>query len=318
MSSGGSIGIAAPQLNTTTTAAATPAAPIATPARTATPVMSTSAAPGIQALLQAKADNAARATQQNNAINDPSLSNRLTNMYGLNPSQGEKELVSGAKFGEAVIGPEGLGRLGTDPEMQGVLERLKSLSQGMSAPEEQARREQALREINTGSLSQQRALQAQLARAGVKGAAAGAQNTQVVNANIAARGNLEQQLMAQKSDMERRGLTDYSNVLGSTKTFDLSQAAKEKDIILQSALGERQLGEVNRQGLTQAQLAAQAAAEAAKAPPKTDIVKTVGNVAGKGLSTFNDAKNLLVNNTVKKLVPKGPSLKVGGASIKLW
>lgn len=197
-----------------------------------------------QAEEKAKQD-AAKEEARQKSIAAGGVSGNLIGLYGAAPTERQQDLISGSQFGEAVLG-KGLGRLGEDADIQGTLARLKSLSQGMSAPEEQARREQALAQINTGSQSQQRALQAQLARSGVKGAAAGAQNTQVVNANIAARGNLEQNLMAQKSDMERRGLQDYSNALSNVKTFDLKQAAKEKDIVLQAGLGQAAAGEAEK------------------------------------------------------------------------
>lgn len=194
----------------------------------------------------------------------------------------EKDIIGGAQFGEALLGDEGLGRLGTDPTMSGIGERFAELSKGYSSEEMLARKEKGLETIGAQNMAQQRALQAQLARAGVKGSAAGAQVRDVAVAGLQQKANLERDLLIQGREAERAGLQDYAEFSGEVKKFDLGQAAKEKDIILQSGMGYAQLGSAERTAKAQSEAAERAAASKAAAacfPENTLIELEDGQVA---------------------------------------
>ena len=93
----------------------------------------------------------------------------------------QKDIISGAQFGESVIG-EGLGRLGTDEDVKGTLDRMKGISEkGMSGAEFVAQREKAFQGISQSTQTASRSLMAQQARSGARGGTAGSQlgNVQV-------------------------------------------------------------------------------------------------------------------------------------------
>jgi len=177
----------------------------------------------------------------------------------------ERELVKGSQFGEAVLGPEGLGRLGTDSTIQGIESRLSDLSKGFSAEELVARKEQMFSGINQATSSQSRALQSALARAGVKGGAAGAQLRDVAIGGIQSKANVERDLFIGDRDARTQGLKDFAQFTGEIKGFDLGQIAKEKDIVLQSGLGFASMGSAERSAALQAAAAERAAAASAAA-----------------------------------------------------
>ena len=77
----------------------------------------------------------------------------------------QKDLVSGAQFGEAVLG-DGLGRLGQDQGIQSMLAQQAELAQGFSSQEMLARREKAKEGLAGQAQSQSRALMARLGAAG--------------------------------------------------------------------------------------------------------------------------------------------------------
>ena len=63
--------------------------------------------------------------------------------------------------------------------------------------------------------------------------------------------------------IKREGLKDFSQRLGETKTSDLGQAAKEKDIIMQAGLGFAQMGSAERTSEMQTKHSAAASVAAA-------------------------------------------------------
>lgn len=154
----------------------------------------------------------------------------------------EQQMYKGAKFAEGLLGEEGLGRLGTDTEVQDTLQRFKDISeQGLSRQEVEQERAAAFEGIDRSTQTSQRALQAALARAGVKGATAGQQLLQGELGGLQAKAGVERDLFLKSEQLKRTGLADYSQRLGDVKTFDLSQAASEKDIALQTGLAFAQM-----------------------------------------------------------------------------
>lgn len=176
----------------------------------------------------------------------------------------ERELIKGSQFGSAILG-EGLTRLGADEQVKEVLGRFKDQSQGYNAQELQAQRELMNQEINRGGQTQMRALQAQLARSGVKGGVAGGQLRDVALGTLQQKANVEKQLFVENAAARERGLQSYASALGETKMFDIGQEQAEKNIILQSGMGFAQMGSAERIGKMQAEAAKQAAAAQAAA-----------------------------------------------------
>jgi hypothetical protein len=161
--------------------------------------------------------------------------------------QRTEDTLEGAKFGAAVLGEDGLGRLGDDAKVQETLGRFEDISkQGLSRQEMAAERAQATRSIDSSTQTSSRALQAQLARSGVKGAVAGQQMMQQQFQGMQQKADLSQNLFLKSEQIKREGLKDFSSRLGEVKTFDLGQSAKEKDIIMQAGLGFAQMGSAKR------------------------------------------------------------------------
>jgi hypothetical protein len=212
------------------------------------------------------------------------VSGRIRKQMGMDTRAGRgKDIVEGAQFGEAVLGKEGLGILGDASQFQtqddGTMAAMKAqaaeLAKGFSSEEMLARKEKGIEEIQGSAAAQSRAMQAQLARSGVKGMAAGQQLGNIAMAGIEARGNLERDLMIANREAQMQGLQQLSGIHGQdiaaqqfnvgqalgVKKFDLSQAAKEKDIALQAGLGFAQMGSTERA----AELNRQAQVKAARA-----------------------------------------------------
>lgn len=190
----------------------------------------------------------------------PSLVSKKLQEQFKSPTQVQKDVISGAQFGEAVVG-EGLGRLGTDPTLGGIRERLAERTKGFTGAEETARREQALERMSGQSEAQRRALQASLARSGVKGGAAGQALLQQAAQAGQQRAGFERDFLIQQRAAEGQALQEQLAAETGIQQFDLSQAAKEKNIALQTGLGFAGIGAQERG----AKLAADAAGRAAGA-----------------------------------------------------
>lgn len=178
----------------------------------------------------------------------------------------DEDMARGKEKGQEILGPEGLGRLGSDVEVQEILSKYKDVSeQGLGRQEVAAQRAESLRAIQGQGQTAVRGLQASLARAGVKGAVAG---QQIMQRNIETSrqvADVEQNLFLKSEDIRRQGLADYSQKVGDVKTYDLGQAAAEKDILMQSSFGYAQLGSAERSAEIQAKYAKEASIAAAAA-----------------------------------------------------
>ena len=172
----------------------------------------------------------------------------------------QRDIIAGSQFGEAVLG-EGLGRLAGQEGIQDVLAQQKELAKGMGSKEMIARREQAGAQIDASTQQSSRALQAALARAGVKGGAAGAKLRDVAIGGIAQKAKAEQDLLIQDRAMREKSLGNLAATQQGIAQFDIAQAAKEKNIALQAGLGFAGLGAAER-GATEAAAATRAASQA--------------------------------------------------------
>jgi hypothetical protein len=238
-----------------------------------------------------------------------------------------KDISAGAAFGEAVVGEGGLGRLGTDPAMQQIEQRYKDLSQGFSAEELAARRESMTQRIDQGTQTQQRALQAALARAGVKGGAAGAKLRDVQLGGLAQKAGVERDLLIADRAARMEGLGEYASQVAGTRQFDLAQAAKEKNIALQSGLGFAQLGSGERAAL----LANEAAMAKLQNQPggggggglfdsaksfakKTNVLYQSGKAIKKIFCHHEDTEVLMADGSYKKIkdIELGDMTELGG------
>lgn len=201
-----------------------------------------------------------------------------------------QDIQAGREFGKEILGAEGLGRLGTDKKIQETMSRFEDLSRGMSAQEIAARKSEAFQGIDVQQQTQSRALQAALARSGVKGGAAGAQQREMALGGLRAKAGVERDLLT--SDYARRvaGLKDFANISGQVKQFDLAQAAAEKNLEMGSGLGFAQLGSAERQ----AAMAANAMRASAGQPESRGIGSSilggakgsvVGNILGGGVGS---------------------------------
>ena len=169
------------------------------------------------------------------------------------------DIDEGMNYGKKILG-DGLGRMQGDAEVDEIGSRLKDLSQGFSSEELTARREQSLSRVQDSGQASQRALQAALARAGVKGGAAGAKLTDLAMEGVQQRGNIERDLFIADADRRSSGLNNYAKFTTGVREFDLGQLAKEKNIVSQSGLAFGQLGSAERSANKQADSAAAAAA----------------------------------------------------------
>jgi len=176
-----------------------------------------------------------------------------------------RDIIAGSQFGETVLGEEGLGRAGEDKYVQQAMSGLSEQAKGFSGAESLARREQAVGNLNQVNQAQQRSLQAQLARAGVRGGQAGAQVRDTAIAGLQQRSNLERDLFLKGEEAARSGTQALATSAGHLAEFDLGQAAKEKNIVLQSGLGFAQLGAAERGAKLQADASKAAAASQAAA-----------------------------------------------------
>jgi hypothetical protein len=190
----------------------------------------------------------------------------------------KKDITAGREFGKEVLGPEGLGRLGTDEKVQETLSRFEDLSKGIGAEEMAGRKSEALQGIDQQSQTQARSLQAALARSGVKGGAAAGQQRELALGSIRAKAGVERDLLTDDFERRRGGLKDFANAAGQVKQFDLSQAAAEKNIELSSGLGFAQIAAAERGAklAADAQRASAAASSGGCFSPLTMVVMKDG------------------------------------------
>lgn len=218
------------------------------------------------------------------------LKNRIANPEGEIKDKVEQDLLKGAKFGESILGEEGLGRLSEDVDVQEALQRYKDISEkGLDRAEVEAEKSQMFKEIQGSTETARRQLQAQLARMGVRGNIAGAQTRDVLMKGLSQQADVSRDLFLKSEGIKRQGLQDYSSRLGDMKTFDLAQEAAEKNIVLQAGLGIAQTGSAERAAkyaAEQQRLAAQARASAGgcflkqtKLKLKNGEEKTINNIA---------------------------------------
>ena len=170
------------------------------------------------------------------------------------------DIEAGKDLGEDLLG-DGLGRIQDDSDVNLAKDTLRSRSEeGLSTTEVNAMRDQGLGAIQGAEQTQSRALSASLARSGVRGGAAGQAQVELAAQGLQNRRQLETDLILSDEQVKREAESSFANFSTQLAEFDLSQAAKEKNIVLQSALATAQLGSAER-GAILNQIAQENAAE---------------------------------------------------------
>ena len=187
-----------------------------------------------------------------------------------------------------ILGEDGLGRLGTDKEVQETLAMKKGnigKQEAMTSRFEKIADEgmsSAAREAQRTKMAQQMAQAEQMAGlkmggqlGGAQGASAAAQRRSMMAQGMMGRANIERDIFLQNEQAKMQGLqgmqsslaaersaTDsYSSSLGEVKTFDIGQAAAEKELRGSMGMQYEQMASAERA----AQMAADAQIKAARA-----------------------------------------------------
>lgn len=186
------------------------------------------------------------------------------------------DFQAGSKIGKDLIQPGSLGRLGELSDIKTALSGARELAGGLSAPEMQAQRDVASQNINTSTEQARRRLAAAQARAGVRGATAGAQQAGIIGQGIQAQQGLERDLLLRNREAKSQGIQQLSQLATGVGQFDLSQAAREKFAPISTGLAFSQLGATQRGTLA----AAQASTNAANAQIQANKPGLLGSLLG--------------------------------------
>lgn len=173
-----------------------------------------------------------------------------------------KDFEAGKELGQDILG-DGLGRIKDDSGVQDVRAMLKDQASGTDSKVQQIKREEGLSQLQGQQQSASRSLGASLARSGVKGGVAGQANVELAAQALDARRGLERDLYVADQQAKQAGTLNLANFETKTTEFDLSQAAAEKNIMLQSQLASAQLGSNERSAVLQG-ISAEKIAEAGK------------------------------------------------------
>ena len=171
----------------------------------------------------------------------------------------ETDFKEGLKFGKEQIGEGSLGRLGGDPDIEAALQIRRQALGGLTGAEQQAQRDVATQRIQAQTQGARRQLAASQARSGVRGATAGAQQSEILGQGIDATRQFEQNLFLQNRQAQQSAAGQLLGDVTDVRQFDLGQAAREKLAQLQTGLGFQQLGVTERAGVTAANASVAAA-----------------------------------------------------------
>jgi hypothetical protein len=154
-----------------------------------------------------------------------------------------------------ILGPSGLERMGDDRDVQEVLRRKKKIAdEGIGTAEREQMRARMAQQM--GQAQQMAGFQLGGALGGAKGAGVAAQQRSLAAQGLAARAGIESNIFLAQESAKRQGLESYASSLGEVKTFDIGQAAKERDIMFQSIMGYEQMESAEKAAQMQADAAA--------------------------------------------------------------
>lgn len=169
----------------------------------------------------------------------------------------KQDLEKGKQFASDLLGTEGLGRIKDTSEYQESLSLLRSTMP--SSQESLARREQATRGLQGAEATSNRQLLASLSAAGVRGGAAAGALGSLASGNVERRRAMEQDLYLTDTNLRNQAIQNITGYQTSAAQFDISQAAAEKNLFLQTQLGFAQMGQNERSAIEQSQTALEAA-----------------------------------------------------------
>lgn len=173
------------------------------------------------------------------------------------------DIQQGSQLASSILGPEGLGRMGDDPQMQAILAQRRKMATGLTGQEMQGARDIATQGISGANQTQMRALRAAQASSGVRGATATGQQGQVLAQGAQQKADFERDLMLRNRAAQMAGLGALENTAGGMRKFDLGQAAAEKQMKATGILGMMGMSSAERIAAQQAE-SARATAEASK------------------------------------------------------
>jgi hypothetical protein len=187
----------------------------------------------------------------------------------------DESVQKGKDFAKEVIGT-GLGRLGTDKDVTGVLSqyasqaanlqnrakqsadirqvtdpaaqmgdieaRLRSVAdQGLSSQESQMMREKAFEDANRSTQTASRRMQALLGSSGVKGATAGRQLLDIEAAGAQNKTNLSRDIFLQSEQVRRQGINDLAQfgISRGNLSNQSAQIGVNRDIAMENAANAR-------------------------------------------------------------------------------
>lgn len=169
------------------------------------------------------------------------------------------DIGTGRNFAKSVIPTGSLGRLGESADVKGSLDVLRSQLGGFTAPEMQAQRDIVGQGINRNTQMRSRALASAQARAGVRGATAAQQQSNVLAEGQQMGANMERDLALRNRAEQTSAAQNLLKASSGVSQFDMSQAARERFAELSTGLGFAQIGSAERSGVTAGNAAVQAA-----------------------------------------------------------
>ena len=207
------------------------------------------------------------------------------------------DIEAGKKVGKDFIGEGELGRIDTrfeeerSADVKDIIERREAALEGLSSEELQARRGQAKTQIDRQTETARRRLQAIQAQTGVRGGAAAAGISTILEQGLRTRADFERDLFLADVQAKRDALGAFEQSVTAVEAtesqrraaniqleqFNLQQRAKERFGQLSTALGVAQLGVAERA----ADKSAEAAKEAANVKQSSGLLG--GLLGGLGL-----------------------------------
>lgn len=241
---------------------------------------------------QAKAAEAQRAAQAAKDAEAAAQQKRITDAAQASQQFIEQARLKGQQRGQELFGNNALGRINDQrsADVGDLLARYKQNLNGFTQEEQNAYRDDNIRNLQQQTGGQLRQLRAQQGNMGVRGPAALAQQNALRNSAAGAAAQNERDLFLKNADLKRASLDKYGGQLTQAEAnekaaqqFNLAQLAKEKYGMLSSELGNQSLAAGNYAG-GQSQIANQDALAAAlkfNQPQETWIDK-VGSAAKSG------------------------------------
>lgn len=212
----------------------------------------------------------------------------------------------GISFAKETLGfGEGtLGRLDSGAQ-QGIADRFRDLSQGMSAEELQANRDKAGEQINRSTQTMNRQLQGLQQRQGIRGATAASQQLGILSQGEDRKADFERDLFLKDRGARMEGLQNLRQAeadLQQINKFNLAQAAQERYDLAQSGLSFMQMGQAERaaEKAAEAQRAAAAARSGGCFAPDTLIRMEDGTL--KPICLITIGERLFLGGTVYSML----------------